>query len=135
MTLSCLCGAAQVQLARRPDHVFECNCTLCRKTGARWGYFHPDEIAATGDTRSFQRRDKLEPTAEIHFCPTCGTTTHFTLTPAAAARFGNTVAGVNMALANESDLAGLELRFPDGNGWSGEGPFSFVREARVLGQG
>lgn len=42
--------------------------------------------------------------------------------------------GVNMLLADEADLAGLELRFPDGAAWPGEGDFTYVREARVIGQ-
>ena len=39
-----------------------------------------------------------------------------------------------MRLADESDLAGIELRFPDGRAWSGEGGFGYVREARILGR-
>ena len=55
------------------------------------------------------------------------------LTASAAARFGNTMMGVNMALADEAELAGLELRYPDGRAWSGEGEFTHVREARIIG--
>ncbi len=50
------------------------------------------------------------------------------------AKFGNTLVGVNMWLADERDLAGVELRYPDGRAWSGAGEFSYVREARILGQ-
>ena len=41
--------------------------------------------------------------------------------------------GVNMGLADARDLAGIDLRYPDGKAWSGEGEFSYVREARILG--
>ncbi|WP_255602010.1 hypothetical protein [Polymorphobacter megasporae] len=41
--------------------------------------------------------------------------------------------GVNMLLANEADLAGIELRFHDGRAWDGAGEFTYVREARTLG--
>ena len=67
------------------------------------------------------------------FCPACGVTTHFGLTESAQAKHGNVLTGVNMRLAEESDLTGIELRFPDGRAWSGEGGFSYVREAVVLG--
>jgi len=130
--LSCLCGAIRLRLAKRPDFIHECNCTLCAKTGARWGYFHPSEVAAEGATRGYSREDKAAPNAELHFCPACGTTTHFVLTPAARAKFGDTMTGVNMALAAPEDLAGIELRFPDGRAWSGHGPFGYVREPRIL---
>ena len=42
--------------------------------------------------------------------------------------------GVNLLLADESDLSGMELRFPDGQAWSGKGEFAYVREARIIGQ-
>lgn len=131
--LSCLCGQLRVELARRPDFVHECNCTLCRKTGARWGYFHPSEASVTGASQGYSRTDKPEPAAEIRFCASCGATTHFTLTAEAAAKHGNTMMGANMLLADERELAGVELRYPDGEAWSGEGEFAYVREARVLG--
>lgn len=132
MILSCLCGQIRID-TRRPDFVHECNCTLCNKSGARWGYFHPSEVTVTGLTSGHTRRDKDDPSAEVHFCATCGATTHFILTQSAVAKFGNGMMGVNMWLADESDLAGIELRFPDGQAWSGVGDFGYVREARMIG--
>ena len=132
MQLSCLCGAVRVATLKRPDFIHECNCTLCAKSGARWGYFHPSEVRIEGAARSYVRGDKAEPNARIHFCGTCGATTHFTLTESAAAKFGDGVMGVNMWLADPAALKGLELRFPDGRGWGGEGDFTYVREALIL---
>ena len=40
--------------------------------------------------------------------------------------------GVNMGLAEPQDIAGIELRFPDGRSWSGEGEFTYTREPIVL---
>lgn len=133
MNLSCHCGAIRLTVGRQPDFLHACNCSLCRKAGAWWGYLHPDEVAAEGPTLSFSRTDKAEPGVAVHFCPTCGSTTHFRLTPAAVARHGDVQIGVNFRLAADSDLAGLELRFPDGQGWSGSGPFGYVRAAERLG--
>jgi hypothetical protein len=131
--LSCLCGEVRLELAKRPDFIHECNCTLCNKTGARWSYFHPSEVAVEGDTNGFSRSDKEEPNAQVRFCPACGVTTHFVLTESAAAKFGNSMMGVNMWLGDAQDLAGIELRYPDGQAWAGAGEFAYVREARVLG--
>ncbi|WP_176590457.1 GFA family protein [Sphingobium sp. EM0848] len=131
--LSCLCGQIRVELEKRPDYIHECNCTLCSKTGTRWGYFHPSEVHVDGVAKGYCREDKADPAAEIRFCETCGSTTHFNLTASAASKFGNTLMGVNMRLADERDLAGLELRFPDGRAWAGEGEFTYIREARILG--
>ncbi|MBV9931252.1 MAG: aldehyde-activating protein [Alphaproteobacteria bacterium] len=132
-TLSCLCGDIRLTLAKRPDFIHACNCTLCSKTGARWGYFQPSEVTVAGETKGYCRADKVQPNAEVRFCPRCGATTHFVLTAAAAAKFGNVVMGVNMLLAEPDALAGIELRYPDGRAWRGEGPFGYVRQPRILG--
>lgn len=133
IALSCLCGQVGLAIDKRPDFVHECNCTLCAKSGARWSYFHPDEVRVEGATEGYSRQDKDDPAAEIRFCPTCGVTTHFVLTESAVAKYGNVQMGVNMLLADEADLAGIELRFPDGKGWDGVGSFEYVREPRTLG--
>ena len=134
ITLTCLCGQIRAELGKRPDFINECNCTLCSKSGARWGHFHPSEVSIEGDTQGYCRSDKEAPSAEIHFCTQCGSTTHFNLTADAVAKFGNVMMGVNMLLADESDLAGVELRFPDGRVWPGAGEYSYVREARIIGE-
>ena len=134
MKISCLCGKVTIETTKPPDFVNECNCTLCRKSGARWGYFTPAEVVIEGTTSGYSRHDKEAPAVQVCFCPECGSTTHFVLTPHAIARFGKTMVGVNMALAEESQLIGVEWRYPDGLAWSGEGPFDYLREARIVGQ-
>ena len=131
--LSCHCGTVRLTLEQRPDYLHECNCTLCSKTGARWGYFQPSQVGVDGRTSTYLRTDKPDPAAQVHFCGACGTTTHFTLTAETIARIGQGLTGVNMRLADERELAGIELRYPDGAAWSGAGAFGYVREARVIG--
>jgi hypothetical protein len=134
LNLSCLCGQLRVETRKRPDFVHECNCALCSKSGARWAYFHPSEVSVEGAASGYSREDKDDPGALLQFCAKCGVTTHFVLTESAAAKHGYSLMGVNMRLADEGDLAGVELRFPDGRAWKGEGGFDYVREARVLGE-
>jgi hypothetical protein len=131
--LSCLCGRVRIDLPKRPEFINECNCTLCAKSGARWAYFHPSDVSVEGETHGYSRDDKQDPAAEIRFCSHCGSTTHFVLTPSAVAKFGDVQMGVNMRLADESDLAGVELRYPDGRAWPGHGDFTYVREAHLIG--
>lgn len=106
---------------------------MCGKSGAHWGYYHPSDVSIEGATSSYCREDKADPAAQIHFCSKCGSTTHFTLTSSAVAKFGNVQMGLNMLLADESALAGIELRYPDGRAWSGTGDFGYTRPARILG--
>lgn len=133
LLLSCLCGKVRLSLGKRPDFIHACNCTLCGKTGARWGYFHPSEVAIEGHTTGYTRSDKPDPNAEVRFCGTCGVTTHFVLTASAVARFGDTLLGVNMGVASPEELAGVELRYPDGRAWPGEGAFAYARDAEIIG--
>jgi hypothetical protein len=134
LKLSCLCGQIRIDVNKRPDFINACNCTLCSKSGARWAYFHPSEVSVEGTSAGYSRADKADPAAEIHFCPKCGSTTHFTLTESAVSKFGNVQMGVNMWLADEKDLAGIELRYPDGRAWPGAGEFGYVRKPRIIGQ-
>lgn len=135
VTMSCLCGAVRVEAAERPAFVHECNCALCRKSGARWAYYHPDQVRVEGETSGFTRTDKAEAAADLRFCPACGSTTHFTLTAEAAETYGNTMMGVNTRLAPDTDLAGVEIRYPDGADWNGAGDFAYLREPRSIGAG
>ena len=134
LNFSCLCGQVRIEVAKRPDFINECNCTLCSKSGARWAYFHPSNVRVEGTTRHYSREDKDDPAAEVHFCGNCGSTTLFMLTKSAIAKFGNTQTGVNMLLADENDLAGVELRYPDGRAWSGGADFGYVRQPHIIGQ-
>jgi hypothetical protein len=133
LKLSCLCGQVRIEIPKQPDFINECNCTLCSKAGARWAYFHPSEVGIEGTTNGYCREDKDDPAAEIRFCANCGSTTHFILTASAISKFGNSQMGVNVRLADERDLAGIELRFPDGRAWPGKGSFAYVQEARMIG--
>ena len=133
LSLSCLCGKVRINLPKRPEFINECNCTFCSKSGARWAYFHPSDVRIEGATTGYSRRDMDEPAAEVRFCANCGSTTHFVLTPSAVSKFGNIQMGVNMHLADEDDLAGIELRYPDGRAWPGKGDFGYAREARIIG--
>jgi hypothetical protein len=133
LKLSCLCGRVRIEAARRPDFINECNCTLCSKSGARWAYFHPSEVRVEGATTGYSRQDKEDPVAEIRFCANCGSTTHFRLTASGVSKFGDSQMGINVRLADEKDLAGIELRFPDGRAWSGQGGFGYLQEARIIG--
>ncbi len=134
LKLSCLRGQVRIEIRKRPDFMNECNCTLCSKLGARWAYLHPSEVGIEGSTKGYSRGDKEDPAAEVHFCASCDSTTQFILTASAVLKFGNVQMGVNMRLADEKALAGIELRFPDGRGWSGKGGFGYVQATPIIGQ-
>lgn len=153
LSASCHCGAVHISLPRQPDWINQCNCSLCASPPAVaekvatgfssatasteypvwWGYYAPAEVDVTGSTSAYARADKPDPVVKIHFCGNCGCTTHFRTMEGFAERTGvDDVMGVNMRLFAAADLAGVELRYPDGAAWDGIGQWGFVREAVVL---
>ncbi|MEL6413988.1 MAG: aldehyde-activating protein [Pseudomonadota bacterium] len=133
MTNTCACGSVKVTVKRKPDYIYDCDCTLCRKSGAAWGYYTTDEITAEGQTIAYARRDKAVPIVEIHSCAVCGSTTHFNLTESYKAEHpGVDQVGVNMRLFDAEQLDGVEIQYPNGSAWSGDGPFGFRRQPNTL---
>jgi hypothetical protein len=130
---TCHCGSVRLTLVRPPDYINECNCSLCRKLGACWGYCEAAAVTIGGSTATYLRHDVVEPTVGAHFCTTCGATTHWKLTPFAAAKFAVDRMGINMRLFTPEALAGIELRFPDGAAWTGQGERRFVRPSERVG--
>ncbi|WP_326838755.1 GFA family protein [Roseobacter sp. MH60115] len=134
LTARCLCGVVGVTITSRPAFIHDCNCRLCRTSGGAWGYFPQAMVKTTGETGSYLRKDKANAAAELQFCRRCGTTTHWTFSK--AFREQNEaidLMGVNMRLFDPHDLKGVELRFPDGDRWSGAGSFDYRRTSITLG--
>lgn len=133
LTATCHCGSVRVSVAMRPEYINECNCGLCGKLGVWWAYWADEAVAVDGETESYSRADKAEPTVTIHRCAKCGCSTHFTMLPQFTANTGiSGVTGVNMRLAGREAVRGVELRFPNGADWNGQGQFAYVKEAVIL---
>lgn len=133
LTGTCLCGAVSITLEAKPEFINDCNCSLCRKVGAAWGYFPSASVAVSGKTVSFVRRDKDPAGVEVHSCEICGATTHWLLLKAFKElhQLPDTM-GVNMRLFDPDELNGVEVRFPNGKDWFGEGPYGYRRTAMTI---
>ncbi|MEE9433658.1 MAG: aldehyde-activating protein [Sphingorhabdus sp.] len=101
---------------------------------AVWGYYAAADVEVVGETRGYSRSDYPDPAVRIHSCGACGVTTHWTLTEDFAAKHPEEAGrmGVNMRLFDDAAKAGVELRFPDGAAWDGEGEYGYVRDAVVV---
>jgi hypothetical protein len=129
----CLCGTVSVTVEAKPDFINDCNCSLCRKAGAAWGYFPSSSVTTSGNTVPFVRRDKSSPSVEVHSCASCATTTHFVLTESFKERNREAdLIGVNMRLFDPDELHGVEIRFPNGKDWPGEGSYEYRRPAMTI---
>lgn len=106
----CACGAIVVALARRPEWINRCDCSVCLRLGAAWGYFRPNEVTISGETSRFVRTDVPKAYSTFHFCPACGSTTHWSR----LRENQKPQTGINMRLFEPDDLQGIEVRFSDG---------------------
>jgi hypothetical protein len=70
---SCHCGAITVTVPRLPEFVNVCQCTICRRYGAAWGYYHPDEVKIetkpNAVTKQYVWGDRG---LSFNFCDNCG---------------------------------------------------------------
>ena len=73
---ACHCGAVRLTAPKAPDTVTECNCSICRRLGARWAYYSPAEVGLPkpGSTQPYVWGDRM---LAFHRCRSCGVTTHW----------------------------------------------------------
>ena len=92
-----------------PGHVSSCNCSICRRTGALWAYYRPDEVrihASDGATAPYVWGDQC---LALHHCNTCGCITHWENLMPEGDRMG-----INARLLEEFDAEKAERKFVDG---------------------
>lgn len=127
----CACGRVQLELPRKPDYINICNCGLCRPLGTACGYFKPEELTLTGEVRGFQRDDIGDVWLTQHFCPNCGSATHWT--PTDRAPPGRI--GVNMRLFSQDELAGVTVKYQDGRNVVDENDEFVTTATGIIGDG
>lgn len=70
---SCHCGAITVTVPRLPEYINVCQCTICRRYGAAWGYYHPNEVKIemkpNAVTKQYIWGDRY---LSFNFCDNCG---------------------------------------------------------------
>lgn len=105
---TCHCGAARLETPAPPTEVTICNCSICRRTGARWAYYTPAEVTLPhpGSTQAYVWGDRM---LALHRCKTCGVVTHWQSLDGALQRMG-----VNARLIDGLDWTQIAVRRFDG---------------------
>ena len=127
---SCHCGRVTIEVARRPDYLNQCNCTLCVKLAGLWAYYSQAEVEIVGETRAYRRADMDPPMLGTHFCPDCGATTHWAPTE----HFKADRTGINMRLFEPEELLGIEVRYGDKRGPDYDGERRYARAPTIFGE-
>ncbi|WP_163268771.1 GFA family protein [Chelativorans alearense] len=107
---TCHCGAVKIRVSVEPAWLNECNCSICRRLGTLWAYYHPSEatfVEGAGTTAAYLWGDRG---LEFHHCPTCGCTTHWE----PVRKEGAERMAVNARLMDPKAIAGIRVRHFDG---------------------
>ncbi|KAK4496810.1 hypothetical protein PRZ48_012794 [Zasmidium cellare] len=73
ITATCHCADISITAPRLPDFINDCQCGVCRRYGAAWGYYPIDDAQVTKEpgasTKIYLWGDR---DCEFHFCARCG---------------------------------------------------------------
>jgi len=108
VTATCHCGAVSLTVATAPDKVTSCNCSICRRYGAIWAYYHPNDVSLP-DEAALDGYIQGDRSLTTWRCKTCGCVTHWTPTDPALGRMA-----VNIRLLPPEILAAAHIRRFDG---------------------
>lgn len=109
-TVECHCGAVAIELRKRPEEVFECSCSICRRLGALWAYYSLDQVDFVRGTDQTNVYTWNKHWIQFHSCATCGCTTHWRPTdPEETRRMG-----VNARLIDGLNPSNTGLKHFDG---------------------
>lgn len=107
---SCHCGNVQFELAKMPEWLVSCNCSICKRLGTIWAHAETSDITLkydTGATMAYVWGDK---TLAFHTCKKCGCTTHWeNLDDSKYSRMG-----VNFRMCTKYDISDFKVRNRDG---------------------
>jgi len=107
---SCHCGRIRFEAEGDLQQVVECNCSICRRKGAKLWFVPSDRF------RLFSARDQLatytfgKERIRHHFCPVCGVSPFGEGTDPK----GNAMAAVNVRCLDGVDLDALPVHHHDG---------------------
>lgn len=106
---SCHCGAIRIVFNFEPLEASECNCSICRRSGALWTYGAPAKVAVSGAGVGYVQGDA---TLTLWHCAICGIITHWTALDPAYDRMG-----INLRLFDPSLWTALPRQHVDGASW------------------
>lgn len=108
---TCHCGAISVTAPRTPEHLNECQCTICRRYAAAWAYYSANEVTiekrSGSNTRAYIWGDR---DLEFHFCDHCGCVMYWWPIGVTAQSPGEHEMGVNSRMMDPAKLYSVNRR-------------------------
>ena len=77
---ACHCGNVRVEIKHAPDFLTTCNCSICHRLGALWGYYTFEQAQIDVKHGAASVYSWGEKNIELHRCHVCGCATHYATT-------------------------------------------------------
>jgi len=95
--------------------VTECNCSVCRRYGARWAYYTREQVELTASPETLAAYSWGDRTIEFYHCRHCGCLTHYESTD----KHPSSRIALNSRMLPLEVTASLRVRHFDGaDSWS-----------------
>lgn len=106
ITARCHCGKVEVKVENAPEFLGDCNCSICRRYKALWGYYPPEEVSATAgedliDSYIWGDRQVL-----FQRCHECGCVTHYVTTDSCPVD----IVGINFRMVDPALYKGIKIK-------------------------
>lgn len=106
----CHCGAVRLHANHAPKTLTECNCSICRRYGARWAYYTTNTAGVECDDEAVTAYAWSDRHIEFCHCSTCGCLTHYR---SISTSNPNRLA-INARMFEPDALEGIRIRHFDG---------------------
>jgi len=106
----CHCKNIKLLATEPPATLTSCNCSICNRLGALWGYFDEGNVQVVCNEKQIDKYSWGDEKYTYHRCRRCGCTTHYTCTE----KNGNKIVAINCRMAPLSDIADIVVRSFDG---------------------
>ena len=107
---SCHCGNVNINISTEVTSLTSCNCSICRRYGALWAYFSPQQVTINEIKLQSATYSWADKGINFHHCPTCGCLTHYTCTSLADSKR----VAVNFRMVSPNIVDRLKIRHFDG---------------------
>ena len=111
LSASCHCGAVRLEIDRKPQELTECNCSICRRYGARWSYYHRGSVRVLCAPDALAAYSRGRKAIEFNHCKACGCVVFHEATKKVG---DETPIAVNARMLQPDDVASIRVRLLDG---------------------
>jgi hypothetical protein len=107
---SCHCGSIKIEIPRRPRTLTNCNCSICRRSGALWAYYQAPDVRIRGGRAAMSSYQWGKRGIRFMRCRQCGCLMHWE----SAKNPRSSRMGVNTRNVDPDLLKGVRIRRLDG---------------------